>query len=60
MTIWKEPTGEITKGHEETFGMMDMLVILGMVMVSQFYNIYENLLHYTISICAVFSMSVIP
>lgn len=36
MTIWKEQTGEITKGREETFGMMDMLVILAMVMVSQF------------------------
>ena len=35
MLAWEEQNREITKGHEETFGVMDMLVMMIVVMVLQ-------------------------
>lgn len=36
--------GEITKGHEETLGVISLI----MVIVSQIYSIYEHSFHHTL------------
>ena len=41
----EEQVGEITKGHKETFGVMNVFTISAVVMVSQVYEyvkIYQN------------------
>ena len=46
-----EQEGEITKGHKETLGMIDMFIILIVVMVSWVY-ISELTKFYTLNMCS--------